>query len=161
MSAVAGSANLRGIQAGLAGAVALAVVLALVAPPLTAAEERARREADAALTRSGLTPVGGPVVVGERSLFDDPGDALLLALGCAAAGIAAGLALGWTSKRRDGALADQLVPVVLVGSALTLTGLGVAGLLRWREIAAFAAFWAVTAAAVLIGERSPRPRPPT
>jgi len=160
VSSAVGSPILRAVQAGLAGAVALAVVLSLVATPRTAAEERARRDANDALARSGVTPVGGPVVVEKRSLFDEPGAAVALALGCAAVGAAVGSALGWAARRRGGALRGQLVPVMAVGIPLTIAALATAGLLRTRELLGFAAFWAVTAVAVVISERSPRRRPP-
>jgi len=160
VSTAVGPPILRGIQAGMAGAVALAVVLALMAPPLTAAEQRARKEATEALARSGVTPVGGPVVVGERSFFDDPGAAAALALGCAVVGAVAGIALGWAA-RRSGLLTTRLAPVLAAGVLLTVGGLAATGRLRSRELLAFGAFWAVTTAAVLLGERSLRPRPPT
>lgn len=161
MKPSAGSLVLRGIQGGLAGAVALAVVLAVVAPPPGEAEERARKEASDALARSGLTPVADPAVVGERSLFDDPGGAVALALGCAAAGVVAGLALGLSAARRDGGLSDQLLPVVPVGVLLTLAGLAATGLLRVRELLASGAFWVVATAAVLLSDRAPHRRRPS
>lgn len=160
MNATAGALMLRGIQAGLAGAVALAVVLALVAPPPSAVEERARREANEALARSGLTPVGDPVVAEQRSLFEEPGRAILLALGCAATGVLVGLALGVAASRRGSGLSSQLVPVVSIGALLTFAGLTATGFLRTRELLAFGAFWAVTATAVLLGDRAPRRRRP-
>ncbi len=152
---------LRGVQGALAGAVALAVVLALVSTPPDAAEERARKEATDALARSGLTPVGDPAVVGERSLFDDPGGAVALALGCVAVGVAVGLALALLAASRGGALSGQLLPVVPIGVLLTLAGLAVAGRLRPRELLAYGAFWIVTTAAVLLGERALHRRRPS
>lgn len=139
---------LRGVTAGVAGALGLAVVLSLVKPPPTQQQRRAVAEANASLADSGVEAVGTPVVTG-GSVFDDPGGAIGLAAASVGFGVGVGVVLGLAagSRRWRGGDGTFLVAFTVIGYAVTIGVLAAVGRFRGRELGAFAVFWIVTAAA--------------
>lgn len=88
----------RGLTAGLAGALLMALALTLVAPSSSAAQERARRQVDDALARSGVSVVGGPRV-DDAGVLEEPGRALALLGWCLGAGVGLGLVAAAAADR--------------------------------------------------------------
>jgi MFS family permease len=113
--------------------VALAVVLVAVQPAT-----EAQRATDTSLERSGVRVVEPAASSGES--FEDPGSALLLALGAIGFGLVAGIALGAAADRYG-----RLPMMAVAGFGVSVGVLALADRATWRDVGAQAAFWSVTA----------------
>ena len=121
----------RGVYAGVAGAVALAAILVLVRPG-SAALDATRRS----LERSGVTVV--KVAPTSGGVFENPRSAAALAAEALAYGALAGAAFGLAAARLGGWVA-------VVGCGLAVVVLAIVGRFTFRDVLAQLAFWSVAA----------------